>query len=89
MSYGRSSPDYDEDQLRGRNDFLYLRAYANGERHYGATVTDLTGRITLSWSADARPATGPGSTRCLRRRARSPHGTGAPESARRQPPGPQ
>ena len=51
VSYGRSSPDYDEDQLRGRNDFLHLRTYSNGERHYGATVTDLTGKITLSWSA--------------------------------------
>ena len=51
VSYGRSSPDYDEDQLRGRNDFLYLRTYSNGERHCGATVTDLTGKITLSWSA--------------------------------------
>src|SRR5512146_3277688 len=51
VSYGRSSPDYDEDQLRGRNDFLYLRTYSNGERHYGATVTDLTGKMTLSWSA--------------------------------------
>ena len=54
-SYARSSPDYDEDQLRGRNDFLYLRTYASGERHYGATVTDLTGRITLSWSAMVGP----------------------------------
>ena len=55
ISYGRSSSDYDEDQLRGRNDFMYLRTYSNGERHYGATVTDLTGRITLSWSAALSP----------------------------------
>ena len=51
VSFGRSSQDYDEDQLHGRNDFLYLRTYSSGERHYGATVTDLTGKITLSWSA--------------------------------------
>jgi hypothetical protein len=55
VSFGRSSPDYDEDQLRGRNDFMYLRTYASGERHYGATITDLTGKITLSWSATLSP----------------------------------
>ena len=85
VSYGRSSPDYDEDQLRGRNDFLYLRAYGNGERHYGATVTDLTGRITLSWSA----VLGPGGSRLDQ--VPSPRGVAqvASSPARRQPPGPQ
>ena len=88
-SYSRSSPDYDEDRLRGRNDFLYLRTYASGERHYGATVTDLTGKITLSWSATLSP-----------RGARlddvpSPRGGGtataqmAAGPSHRQPPGPQ
>ena len=87
VSYGRSSPDYDEDQLRGRNDFLYLRSYGNGERHYGATVTDLTGRITLSWSAMLGPR-GP-------RLDEVPPPRGAQTAtaqaglARRQPPGPQ
>ena len=48
-SYARSSPDYNEEQIRGRNDFLFLRTVASGERHYGATVTNLTARVTLSW----------------------------------------
>lgn len=89
ISYGRSSSDYDEDQLRGRNDFMYLRTYSNGERHYGATVTDLTGKITLSWSA----ALSPRGTRL----DEVPAGTSAqtasaqvaPGASRRQPPGPQ
>jgi len=51
VSYARSSADYDEERIRGRNDFLFLRTYPGGERHYGATVTDLTGRVTLTWSA--------------------------------------
>jgi len=85
VSYGRSSPDYDEDQLRGRNDFLYLRAYGSGERHYGATVTDLTGRITLSWSA----ILGPNGARLDE--VPSPRGVAqlASSPSRRQPPGPQ
>ena len=33
--------------------------YANGERHYGATITNLTGKITLSWSATLEPARPP------------------------------
>lgn len=85
VSYGRSSPDYDEDQLRGRNDFLYLRAFENGERHYGATVTDLSGRITLSWSA----ILGPGGIRLDE--VPAPRGAAqvASSPSRRQPPGPQ
>ena len=85
VSYGRSSPDYDEDHIHGRNDFLYLRTYANGERHYGATVTDLTGRVTLSWSASLSPK-GP-------RLDEVPPPKGATQVAssppHRQPPGPQ
>jgi hypothetical protein len=49
-SYARSSADYDEEQIRGRNDFLFLRSFPNGERHYGATVTNLTAKVTLSWT---------------------------------------
>jgi hypothetical protein len=87
-SFARSSPDYDEDMLHGRNDFMYLRTYANGERHYGATVTDLAGKITLSWSAmlssrgnrlDEVPA--------LRSVQTATAQVTAP--TRRQPPGPQ
>ena len=87
ISYARSSSDYDEDQLRGRNDFLYLRTYANGERHYGATVTDLSGKITLSWSATLSPRGN--------RLDEVPAGRNvqtaqvAPGPGRRQPPGPQ
>jgi hypothetical protein len=93
VSFARSSADYDEDQLRGRNDFMYLRTYSNGERHYGATVTDLAGKITLSWSAalsprgarldefpagkSAQPATAPTATAQVA------------GPSRRQPPGPQ
>lgn len=55
VSYARSSTDYDEERIRGRNDFLFLRTYPNGERHYGATVTDLSGRVTLSWTAMLAP----------------------------------
>jgi hypothetical protein len=89
VSFGRSSADYDEDQLRGRNDFMYLRTYSNGERHYGATVTDLAGKITLSWSAtlsargnrlDEVPA--------LRSPQTATAQMASPPS-RRQPPGPQ
>ena len=89
VSYGRSSPDYDEDRIRGRNDFLFLRTYANGERHYGATVTDLTGKITLSWSVTL-------SGRGARLdEAPSPKGAQTttaqvgPGLSHRQPPGPQ
>ena len=89
MSYGRSSPDYDEDQLRGRNDFLYLRSYVNGERHYGATVTDLTGRITLSWSVILGPE-GPRLDEVPPPKgAQSATAQVGPTSSRRQPPGPQ
>jgi hypothetical protein len=49
-SYARSTADYDEERIRGRNDFLFLRTVANGERHYGATVTNLTAKVTLSWT---------------------------------------
>ena len=88
VSYGRSSPDYDEDRIRGRNDFLFLRTYVNGERHYGATVTDLTGKITLSWSA----ALGPRGSRLDEvpppKMSQSATAQVAPAS-RRQPPGPQ
>ena len=49
-SYARSSADYNEEQIRGRNDFLFLRTFAGGERHYGATVTNLTAKVTLSWT---------------------------------------
>jgi hypothetical protein len=55
LSYARSSSDYDEERIRGRNDFLFLRTYKSGERHYGATVTDLSGRVTLTWSAALAP----------------------------------
>jgi len=88
VSFGRSSTDYDEGELRGRNDFLYLRTYSNGERHYGATVTDLAGKITLSWSAtlsargsrlDEVPSLR--STQTATAQMASP--------SRRQPPGPQ
>ena len=89
VSYGRSSPDYDEDQLRGRNDFLYLRTYSNGERHYGATVTDLSGKITLSWSAALSPR---GARLDEVPAARRPETATAQVTAgpsHRQPPGPQ
>ena len=88
VSYGRSSSDYDEDQLRGRNDFMYLRTYSNGERHYGATVTDLAGKITLSWSATLSPR----GTRLDEVPALRPAQTATAQAsppARRQPPGPQ
>ena len=89
VSYGRSSSDYDEDQLRGRNDFLYLRTYANGERHYGATVTDLTGKITLSWSATLSPRGARLDEVPTRRGERTTTAQVAPGPSRRQPPGPQ
>jgi hypothetical protein len=89
VSYGRSSPDYDEDQLRGRNDFLYLRTYASGERHYGATVTDLTARITLSWSAMVSPRGARLDEVPSFRNARTATAQASSGSARRQPPGPQ
>jgi hypothetical protein len=89
ISYGRSSSDYDEDQLRGRNDFLYLRTYASGERHFGATITDLTGKITLSWSATLSPR----GTRLdevpVMRATQTATAQVAPGASRRQPPGPQ
>jgi len=88
VSYGRSSPDYDEDQLRGRNDFLYLRTYGNGERHYGATVTDLTGKITLSWSAMVGPRGARLDEVPASRAAQTATAQVSPPS-RRQPPGPQ
>ena len=89
ISYGRSSSDYDEDQLRGRNDFLYLRTYSNGERHYGATVTDLTGKITLSWSATVSPRGVRMDEVPARRGERTTTAQVAPGPSRRQPPGPQ
>ena len=49
-SYARSTADYDEERIHGRNDFLFLRTVASGERHYGATVTNLTAKVTLSWT---------------------------------------
>ena len=89
VSFGRSSPDYDEDQLRGRNDFLYLRTDPGGERHYGATVTDLSGKVTLSWSARVSPR----GTRIdevpSSKLARTTTAQVSPPVARRQPPGPQ
>ena len=88
VSYGRSSSDYDEDQLRGRNDFMYLRTYSSGERHYGATVTDLAGKITLSWSAILSPR----GTRLDEVPTLRPAQTATAQAsppARRQPPGPQ
>ncbi len=87
-SFARSSPDYDEDLLRGRNDFMYLRTYANGERHYGATVTDLAGKITLSWSATLSPR---GNRLDEVPALRSVQTATAQVTAptRRQPPGPQ
>jgi hypothetical protein len=57
-SYARSSPDYNEERIRGRNDFLFLRTHPGGERHYGATVTDLSAGVTLSCTAIFAP-TGP------------------------------
>ncbi len=89
VSYGRSSPDYDEDQLRGRNDFLYLRTYGSGERHYGATVTDLTGKITLSWSAMVSPRGARLDEVPSPRAAHTATAQVSPGPARRQPPGPQ
>jgi len=88
VSFGRSSPDYDEDQLRGRNDFLYLRTYASGERHYGATITDLAGKITLSWSATLGPR-GSRLDEVPTVRATQTASAQAPWPSRRQPPGPQ
>ena len=88
ISFARSSPDYDEDLLRGRNDFMYLRTYSNGERHYGATVTDLAGKITLSWSATLSPR----GTRLDEVPALRPAQTATAQASpptRRQPPGPQ
>jgi hypothetical protein len=96
VSYGRSSADYDEDRIRGRNDFLFLRTYPNGERHYGATVTDLTGKITLSWSAtlsargarlDETPP--PRMETPPPRMAQAATAQATPPASRRQPPGPQ
>ncbi|HVP59159.1 MAG TPA: hypothetical protein VMT11_01220 [Myxococcaceae bacterium] len=89
VSYGRSSPDYSEDQLRGRNDFLYLRTYSSGERHYGATVTDLTGRITLSWSATLSPRGARLDEVPSARNAQTATAQAAPGPSRRQAPGPQ
>ncbi len=89
VTYARSSPDYDEDRIRGRNDFLYLRTDAGGERHYGATVTDLGAKVTLSWSL----ALGPRGARLDE--MPSPVGAGTataqvtPGASHRQPPGPQ
>ncbi|HUM11896.1 MAG TPA: hypothetical protein VLT82_13175 [Myxococcaceae bacterium] len=89
VSYGRSSPDYNEDQIRGRNDFLYLRTYPNGERHYGATVTDLTGKITLSWSATVGPRGARLDEVPSSRNAQTATAQVSAGSPRRQPPGPQ
>jgi len=89
VSYGRSSPDYDEDQLRGRNDFLYLRTYSNGERHCGATVTDLTGKITLSWSATVSARGARVDETPPPRMAQAATAQATPGPSRRQPPGPQ
>ena len=89
VSFGRSSPDYDEDQLRGRNDFLYLRTYSNGERHYGATVTDLAGKITLSWSATLSPRGTRLDEAPSTRGAQTATAQVASPPSRRQPPGPQ
>jgi hypothetical protein len=87
ISYARSSSDYDEDQLRGRNDFLYLRTYSNGERHYGATVTDLSGKITLSWSATLSPRGNRLDEVPAPKNVQTAQVANGP--ARRQPPGPQ
>ena len=89
VSFGKSSPDYDEDQLRGRNDFLYLRTYASGERHYGATITDLTGRITLSWSATLSPRGSRLDEVPSVRGTQTASAQVTPGPSRRQPPGPQ
>ena len=89
VSYGRSSPDYDEDRIRGRNDFLFLRTYANGERHYGATVTDLTGKITLSWSATVSARGARVDETPPPRMAQAATAQATPGPSRRQPPGPQ
>jgi len=89
VSYGRSSPDYDEDQLRGRNDFLYLRTYSNGERHYGATVTDLAGKITLSWSATLSARGNRLDEAPSLRGPQTATAQVAPPPSRRQLPGPQ
>jgi hypothetical protein len=88
ISFARSSADYDEDLLHGRNDFMYLRTYANGERHYGATVTDLAGKITLSWSAMLSPRGNRlDDVPALRSVQTATAQVTAP--TRRQPPGPQ
>jgi|RhiMethySRZTD1v2_1073278.scaffolds.fasta_scaffold385485_2 hypothetical protein len=89
ISYARSSSDYDEDQLRGRNDFMFLRTYSNGERHYGATVTDLAGKITLSWSAALSPRGMRLDEVPAARSAQTATAQVAPGASRRQPPGPQ
>jgi hypothetical protein len=89
VSYGRSSADYDEDRIRGRNDFLFLRTYASGERHYGATVTDLTGKITLSWSAALNSRGSRLDEVPPPRMAQAATAQVAPSPSRRQPPGPQ
>jgi hypothetical protein len=89
VSYGRSSADYDEDRIRGRNDFLFLRTYANGERHYGATVTDLTGKITLSWSATLSARGARVDETPPPRMAQAATAQATPPPSRRQPPGPQ
>ena len=89
VSYGRSSSDYDEDRIRGRNDFLFLRTYSSGERHYGATVTDLTGRITLSWSAALSPRGSRLDEVPPPRMAQAATAQMATGQSRRQPPGPQ
>lgn len=89
VSYGRSSRDYDEDQIRGRNDFLFLRKYSSGERHYGATVTDLTGKVTLSWSAALSPRGARLDEVPSPRGAQTTTAQVTPSPSRRQPPGPQ
>jgi len=94
VSFGRSSSDYDEDQLRGRNDFLYLRTYATGERHYGATITDLTGKITtgkitLSWIATLSPRGSRLDEVPSVRGTQTASAQVAPGPSRRQLPGPQ
>ena len=89
VSFGRSSSDYDEDQLRGRNDFMFLRTYSNGERHYGATVTDLAGKITLSWSATLSVRGNRLDDVPTLRSAQTTTAQMGPPPSRRQPPGPQ
>jgi hypothetical protein len=89
VSFGRSSSDYDEDQLRGRNDFMYLRTYSSGERHYGATVTDLAGKITLSWSATLSARGNRLDDVPTLRSAQTTTAQMGPPPSRRQPPGPQ